>query len=59
MSASLPDPNDVQVEDLQQLIENLPDEKRQQLLSQLDMGTMGNMDAGDIGRGGDSDNIGL
>lgn len=38
MTYNMPDPTNVTVEDVRQLIENLPDEKRQQLLSQLDVG---------------------
>lgn len=47
MSDNLPNPEDVQVDDLQNLIENLPEEKRQELLSQLDLGDVG--DVGDLG----------
>lgn len=38
MTYNMPDPTNVTVEDVRQLIENLPDQKRQQLLSQLDVG---------------------
>lgn len=46
MSSNLPDPQEVNVDDLQTLIENTPEEKRQQLMSQLDLGDMG---GGNIG----------
>ncbi|WP_247005011.1 hypothetical protein [Halosolutus gelatinilyticus] len=48
MSSNLPNPEDVQVDDLQNLIENLPEEKRQKLLSQLegDVGDPGGKDLG-------------
>jgi len=55
MSASLPDPKDVQVDDLRRLIENLPQEKRQQLLSQLDVGGFGDLGGGGSGGGGGGD----
>ncbi len=46
MSSNLPDPQEVNVDDLQTLIENMPEEKRQQLISQLDLGDLG---SGNIG----------
>lgn len=49
MSSNLPNPEDVQVDDLQNLIENLPEEKRQKLLSQLDLGSAGDMGGDNIG----------
>lgn len=49
MSGNLPNPEDVQVDDLQNLIENLPEEKRQKLLSQLDIGGAGDLGGEDIG----------
>lgn len=49
MSGNLPNPEDVQVDDLQNLIENLPEEKRQKLLSQLDIGGAGDLGGGDVG----------
>ncbi|MGQ3719945.1 hypothetical protein [Natrialba aegyptia] len=48
-SSNLPDPENVQVDELQTLIENLPEEKRQQLLSQLDLGNVGDVGGGDLG----------
>ncbi|MFC6764706.1 hypothetical protein [Natrinema soli] len=49
MSANLPNPEEVDVDDLQTLIENLPEEKRQKLMSQLDLGDVGDLGGGDIG----------
>ncbi|MFC4986242.1 MULTISPECIES: hypothetical protein [Saliphagus] len=46
MSSNLPDPQEVNVDDLQTLIENMPEEKRQQLMSQLDLGDMGGSNIG-------------
>lgn len=49
MSSNLPDPEDVDVDDLQRLIENLPEEKQQELISQLDVGGIGDVGGDDIG----------
>ena len=49
MSNNLPDPGDVQVDELQNLIENLPEEKQQELFSQLDVGNIGGLSGDDIG----------
>ncbi|WP_246999085.1 hypothetical protein [Halosolutus gelatinilyticus] len=48
MSSNLPNPEDVQVDDLQNLIENLPEEKRQKLLSRLE-GDMGDVSGKGLG----------
>lgn len=45
MTYNTPDPTDVAVAAVHQLVENLPDEKRRQLLSQLEVGP----DAHDLG----------
>lgn len=45
MTYSKPDPTNVTKEDVRRLIESLPAEERQQLLSQLDVGP----DAHDLG----------
>jgi hypothetical protein len=52
MSENLPNPEDVSVDELQNLIENLPEDKQQELISQLDV------DVGDIGDVG-GDDLGL
>ncbi|SEH17897.1 hypothetical protein SAMN04487967_3452 [Natronorubrum sediminis] len=49
MSSDLPNPEDVEVDDLRNLIENLPEEKRQELFSQLDIGNIDDLGGGDIG----------
>lgn len=49
MSSNLPDPENVDVDDLQRLIENMPEEKQRELFSRPDIA-----DAGGLG-----DDIGL
>ena len=43
MSGNLPDPQDVSVDDLVALIENLPEDKRQELLSRVTSGDLGDV----------------